>query len=83
MAGTANRFHTSERVIDTILVIEGMRHERVAAALRNGLVTLMKPTPVIAMLILTAAAAAYLARRAAEQRRYRKGLLAQLAEGCS
>lgn len=34
----ANRFHTSERMIDTVLVTEGMRHERVAAALRNGLV---------------------------------------------
>jgi hypothetical protein len=34
----ANRFHTSERIIDTVLVSEGMRHERIAAALRNGLV---------------------------------------------
>jgi hypothetical protein len=34
----ANRFHTSERIVDAVLVIEGMRHEREAAALRNGLV---------------------------------------------
>ena len=34
----ANRFHTSERIADAVLVIEGMRHEREAAALRNGLV---------------------------------------------
>ena len=28
----ANRFHTSERIIDMVLVTEGMRQERVAAA---------------------------------------------------
>lgn len=34
----ASRFSTSERIIDMVLVIEGMRHERTAAALRTGLV---------------------------------------------
>ena len=32
----AARFHSSERVINRVLVIEGMRHEREAAALRTG-----------------------------------------------
>jgi len=34
----ANRFRTSERVVDAVLVVEGIRHQREAAALRNGLV---------------------------------------------
>lgn len=33
----ANRFHTSERIIGVVLLVEGMRHERVAAAFRNGI----------------------------------------------
>jgi len=37
----ANRFHTSERIIDLVLVAEGMRHERVAAALKTGIVAAM------------------------------------------
>ena len=34
----ASRFSTSERIIDLVLIIEGMRHERTAAALRTGIV---------------------------------------------
>jgi hypothetical protein len=34
----ASRFSTSERIIDMVLIIEGMRHERTAAALRTGIV---------------------------------------------
>jgi hypothetical protein len=33
-----NRYRLSEAVIDAVLVHEGMRHERVAAALRTGVV---------------------------------------------
>ena len=34
----ASRFSTSERIIDTVLVIEGMRHERTAATLKTGII---------------------------------------------
>jgi hypothetical protein len=34
----ASRFSTSERIIDMVLVIEGMRHERTSAALRTGII---------------------------------------------
>ncbi len=33
----ANRFHTSERIIQTVLVLQGIQHERAAATLRNGI----------------------------------------------
>jgi hypothetical protein len=38
----AGRFHTSERLINRVLVIEGMRHEREAAALRTGLLNTLE-----------------------------------------
>jgi hypothetical protein len=38
----AGRFHSSERIIDRVLVIEGMRHEREAAALRTGLLNTLE-----------------------------------------
>ena len=38
----AARFHSSERVINRVLVIEGMRHEREAAALRTGLLNTLE-----------------------------------------
>lgn len=34
----AGRFNTGERVIDAVLVAEGMRHERTAAALKTGII---------------------------------------------
>jgi len=34
----ANRFQLSRRVIHLTLIAEGMRHERTAASLRNGIV---------------------------------------------
>jgi len=33
----AGRFHCSERIVNRVLLIEGMRHEREAAALRTGI----------------------------------------------
>jgi hypothetical protein len=33
----AGRFNTGERIIDAVLVAEGMRHERTAAALKTGI----------------------------------------------
>jgi hypothetical protein len=38
----AGRFHSSERIINRVLVIEGMRHEREAAALRTGLLNTLE-----------------------------------------
>jgi len=32
----ANRFSSSGAIIDRVLVLEGMRHERIAATLRTG-----------------------------------------------
>ena len=38
----AGRFHSSERIINRVLVIEGMRHEREAVALRTGLLNTLE-----------------------------------------
>ena len=38
----ANRLHTSERTIDMVLVLQGIRHERVAAALRTGVLSALE-----------------------------------------
>jgi hypothetical protein len=38
----AGRFHSSERIINRVLVIEGIRHEREAAALRTGLLNTLE-----------------------------------------
>lgn len=38
----ANRFNTSERIIDAVLVLEGLKHERVAATLRTGIVSTLE-----------------------------------------
>ncbi|HUQ90820.1 MAG TPA: hypothetical protein VM120_03995 [Bryobacteraceae bacterium] len=38
----SNRFHTSERIIDMVLVMEGMRHERTVAALRTGILSTLE-----------------------------------------
>ena len=38
----ANRFRTTERIINRVLVAEGMRHEREAAMLRNGLLNTLE-----------------------------------------
>lgn len=38
----ASRFSTSERIIDAVLVIEGLRHERIAATLRTGIVSALE-----------------------------------------
>lgn len=37
----ANRFHTSHRIIELVLIVEGARHERVAAAFRTGIISTM------------------------------------------
>ena len=42
LAGIANRFRTSERIIAACLAVEGMKHERVANALRNGMVSTLQ-----------------------------------------
>lgn len=41
-ATLANRFHTSERIIDMVLVLEGMKHERIAATLRTGMIAALE-----------------------------------------
>ena len=38
----AGRFHSSERIIMRVLLIEGMRHEREAAALRTGVLSALE-----------------------------------------
>ena len=38
----ANRFRTTERVINCVLVTEGMRHQREAAMLRTGLLNTLE-----------------------------------------
>ena len=38
----ANRFNTSERIVDAVLVLEGLKHERVAATLRTGIVSALE-----------------------------------------
>jgi hypothetical protein len=38
----AARFHSSERMINRVLVIEGMKHEREAIALRTGLLNALQ-----------------------------------------
>jgi hypothetical protein len=38
----ANRFRTSERIIQHCLIVEGMRHERIAATLRTGVVNALE-----------------------------------------
>ena len=38
----AARFSTSERIIDLVLISQGMRHERTAAALRTGIVSALE-----------------------------------------
>lgn len=38
----ANRFNTSERIISLCLITEGMRHERIAAALRTGVLNALE-----------------------------------------
>jgi len=44
----ANRFHTSERVITLCVVSEGMRHERVAATLRIGVLRALESARTVA-----------------------------------
>lgn len=38
----AGRFHTSQRIIDLVLVTEGMRHQRTAATLRTGMLAALQ-----------------------------------------
>jgi hypothetical protein len=38
----AGRFHSSERIITRVLLLEGMRFEREAAALRTGLLSTLE-----------------------------------------
>jgi hypothetical protein len=38
----ASRFHTGERVIDMVIVLEGIKHERIAATLRTGVLNALE-----------------------------------------
>ena len=44
----ANRFHVSERAVDAILVLEGLRHERTAATLKTGVLSALEESRIAA-----------------------------------